>query len=89
MATMERAGDSGERRRVSDPITIDRALQTVGGVLLIICASLCAWAWNRIEGHEGRIIRIETQVDGIGATLKEIKDDTREIKGKLEAKGKP
>lgn len=71
-----------------DALTIDRALQTIGGILLIICAALCGWAWNRIENHEGRIIRVETQIDGIGQTLKDIKEDTKEIKVKLE-KGKP
>jgi hypothetical protein len=89
MPTIDLSGDSGERKRIPDPITIDRCLQTVGGILLMICAALCCWAWSRIEGHEGRIIRIETQVDGIGATLKEIKEDTKEIKIKLEQPRKP
>ena len=84
----DKASDSGERRKVGEPITIDRALQTVGGLLLIVSTALCGWAWTRIEAHEGRIIRIETQVDGIGASLKEIKDDLKEIKTRLE-KGKP
>ena len=69
-------------------MTIDRALQTAGGILVLMVAALCAWAWNRIEAHEGRIIRIETQVDGVGESLKEIKGDLKDIKARLE-KGKP
>jgi hypothetical protein len=58
-------------------------LLTIGGVLLAVIAGLSGWAWTRIEAHEGRIIRIETQFDSCSETLKEIKSDIKEIKQSL------
>ncbi len=61
-------------------LTIDRVLQTVGGLLLTICIGISSWALNTVQAHEGRIIKLETEMNGLREILKEIKTDIKEIK---------
>ena len=71
------------------PITADRVLQTVGGLILTICLGLAGWALNTTQAHEGRIIRLETEVAGSKELLREIRTDIKEIKADLSKKGNP
>ena len=66
-------------------ITIDRVLQTVGGLLLTICIGISSWALNTVQAHEGRIIRLETEITGVREILKEMKTDLKEIKQDVRA----
>lgn len=72
-------GDTDEyRRRSSDRfLNADRMLQTMGGVLLAIVAALTWRSFEKIDAHEGRIIRVEERTE-------ESKKEQAEIKGWLQ-----
>ena len=62
------------------PITVDRALQTIAGLLLTIVSFISWQMYTQIQNHEGRLIRFETRQDAIISTLNEIRNDIKEIK---------
>ncbi|MCW8128916.1 MAG: hypothetical protein KIS92_00900 [Planctomycetota bacterium] len=66
-------------------ITVDRALQTFGGVLLVIVSGIAGWELLKIFDHEGRIIRMETKQEAADANSAEIKKNLKELNDKLDA----
>lgn len=72
------------RRR--EALTVDRALQTLGGIVLLLCSGLTAWTLARTVDHEGRLIRVETQNSDLKESLREIKDTLRELREDLKRK---
>ena len=49
-------------------ITIDRVLQTVGGILLLLCTFIMSWGGNRLVAHENEITKHSAEI----ASLKEM-----------------
>jgi len=81
----EKASDSGERSSTPrGPMSTDRMLQTVGGVLLAIIGFLCAYCFYQIQGHESRLTKVETRQDGSESTLKEVKDMIKDLNSKID-----
>jgi len=46
-------------------VTIDRVLQTVGGILLLVCTSLSFWGGNRLVAHENDITKHSAEINAI------------------------
>lgn len=65
-------------------MTTDRLLQTVGGLLLLITSGISWRLYDRVDNHEGRLIRVEERADNAAAAAREMKDDIKAIKGKLD-----
>lgn len=84
------AGPNEETRAYSryrdKGITVDRVLQTVGGILLLIVTGISSWALLKAIDLGERVIRLETQQTGTDATLKEMKGDIKEILAELKKK---
>lgn len=59
-------------------------LQTVGGILLVICTGISSWTLLRAIDHGERIIRLETQQSGLEKTLGEMREDLKAIRERLE-----
>lgn len=77
--------DLPQRRRSNDRfVSVDRGLQTVGGILLSICAALTWRSFNRIDEHEGRIIRVEEKIDTTKADIGKIDARLEKIDQRME-----
>lgn len=77
---MSDTDDTPRRRSTDKTISTDKVLQIVGGVLLLGGAGLISRCFDRLESHEGRIIRVETQSD-------ESKKEQAEIKAWIQKLG--
>ena len=61
-------------------------LQTVGGLLMCILGYFTKAAHESVQAHEGRIIRVETQVGNQGEMVKEIREDVKRLLDAVRAK---
>lgn len=71
-------------RIFQQPITSDMLLKTLGAVLLAICGYFLRSAWERIDNHEGRLVRTETRMDATSQSLDEVKGSLKEVNAKLD-----
>lgn len=71
---------------MSEPrnVTVDRALQTIGGILLTITVAISGWTLLQVINHEGRIIRVEANADNTVKTTEELKTSVKELNGKMD-----
>lgn len=53
-------------------------------VMATVGTGLGTWALSSTQGHEGRIIRLETEQTGMKDMLKEIRSDIKDVKERLE-----
>ena len=66
-------------------MTTDRLLQTVGGLLLLVTSGISWRLYDRVDNHEGRLIRVEERAENAATSAKEMKDDIRIIKDELKS----
>lgn len=82
---MSNASDSGDRKTIfmGKPVTTDMVLKTVGGAMLAASAFFLKGAWDKIENHENRLIRVEMRADQTFEAIQEIKSDVKDIKREI------
>ena len=82
---MADADESGPRRTVimGKPLTTDMVLKTLGAVMLAACGFFLKSAWEKIENHETRMIRVEMRQDQTFDAIQEIKADVKDIKREI------
>ncbi len=77
--------ESPQRRRATDKgISTDKVLQVVGGVLLLVGGFLLSRSFDKLDSHEGRIIRIETTSDETKKEQAEIKSWIQKLGEKID-----
>lgn len=75
-------------------ISVDRALQTLGGILLAICLALAGWGLKTAAGNSERLTAIEasrfTIQDGAGIAevMSDIKTKLAVVESSVQATGK-
>jgi len=69
---------SGERPKVKENITVDRALQTVGGIVLFICLGMSSWTLLKVVDHDGEIKVQGVEIKNINTNAAESKRDIAE-----------
>lgn len=74
------ADGSGERPKVRESITVDRALQTVGGLLLLVCLGITSWTMVKVVDHDGTIKVHDVQLRNLDNRCTE---DKREMLDRL------
>jgi hypothetical protein len=77
--------DTDLRRRASDKyVPAQLVLQVFGALLLMIVAALTWDTYKKVDGHEGRIIRVEEQTATATKQTGEFKDDMRRLNDKID-----
>ncbi len=61
-------------------------LGAVCALLITICLGLSGWALVSVNGHESRMIRVETKAEGTEKNLDEIKQSLKEVLNRLPPK---
>lgn len=81
-------------RQPSAAITADRVLQTVGGLLLVVCLALAGWGLRTAAGNSERLTAIESSrftmkdASKIGEVMSEIRTELAVVKNSVETASK-